>query len=56
MSSYIRRIERMPKRRTLGAIKRMFTMHIGDKVGVSNPKAADKLAREAREWNRLNKG
>ena len=48
MSSYLRRIERMPKRRTLGAIRRMLGLHIGDRLGVKNEKVDKKEPRPAR--------
>ena len=35
MSSLVRRIQRMPKRTSTGAKKRMFGLHVGDKLGLS---------------------
>lgn len=53
MASLVRRIQRMPKRTSKGASKRMFGLHIGDRLGVHNKDAADLVAREKREQLRL---
>jgi hypothetical protein len=42
MSSLVRRIQRMPKRKSLGAVKRMNNYHIGDMLGVKPKKGKKK--------------
>lgn len=54
MSSLVRRIQRMPKRDSFGAKKRMFTRHVGDKLGVK-PKDNKKAKRAPRGCRRRTK-
>lgn len=35
MSSLVRRIQKMPRRASVGAKKRMFGLHVGDKLGLN---------------------
>ena len=52
MASLVRRIQRVPKRTSRGAVKRLFGRHIGDRLGINNKDAADLLARINREEKR----